>query len=182
MFWDSYEIDHLQEAVLGIDPGNTHSGWALYLDGELVDFCKSENEDLLNALEESALPAGKRSVSGLFAPPRVAIEMVASYGMAVGATVFDTCVWIGRFQQALHWNGIDSELVFRRDVKLHHCGQARAKDSNIRQALIDRFGAGASNGGKGTKANPGFFYGMTADCWQAAALAVYIADRDNGNV
>lgn len=32
------------------------------------------------------------------------------------------------------------------------------------------------NHGKGTKANPGWFYGFRADVWQAHALAVYAAD------
>ena len=33
------------------------------------------------------------------------------------------------------------------------------------------------NHGKGTKAQPGWFYGFSADVWQAAALAVYAADK-----
>ena len=54
--------------------------------------------------------------------------------------------WIGRF--ADRWetgprlvSDIPARrpamLVYRRDVKLHLCGQARAKDANVRQALID---------------------------------------------
>ena len=35
------------------------------------------------------------------------------------------------------------------------------------------------NHGKGTKANPGWFYGFRADVWQAYALAVYAADNWN---
>jgi hypothetical protein len=103
----------------------------------------------------------------------VAIEMVASYGMAVGAEVFETCVWIGRFAER---SPVTPELVYRRDVKLHHCHSAKAKDANITQALIDRFAPGVPNKGKGTKAEPGWFYGFRADIWQAYALAVYVAD------
>ena len=40
----------------------------------------------------------------------------------------------------------------------------KAKDSNIRQALIDRFGP------VGTKKNPGWFYGVSKDVWAAIAV------------
>jgi hypothetical protein len=52
----------------------------------------------------------------------------------------------------------------------------RAKDSNIRQSLVDRFAPGERNYGKGTKAKPGFFYGFAADAWQAYALGVTYLD------
>jgi hypothetical protein len=59
-----------------------------------------------------------------------------------------------------------AELVFRRDVKLHLCGSARAKDPNIRQALLDRFGP------VGTKKAPGPLYGVKSHIWSALAVAV----------
>ena len=36
--------------------------------------------------------------------------------------------------------GWDDLTQVRQEVKLHLCNSARAKDANIRQALIDRFG------------------------------------------
>lgn len=110
---------------------------------------------------------------------RLAIEMVASYGMPVGAEVFDTCVWIGRFIECwLHGRfrtpaSIPS-LIYRRDVKLHLCGNARAKDGNVRQAIIDRYGG--KQAAIGLKATPGPLYGMTGDCWQALAVAITAAE------
>ncbi len=102
----------------------------------------------------------------------VVIEKVASYGMAVGEEVFETCRQAGRFDAAA---SVSSKLpVFhipRKEVKLHLCGQNRAKDSNIIQALKDRFGD------KGTKANPGLTFGLKADMWQAFALAVTAFDN-----
>lgn len=50
------------------------------------------------------------------------------------------------------------------------CNSARAKDSNTRQALIDRFDA------PGTKKSPGRLYGVKADEWAALPLAVYFED------
>lgn len=73
------------------------------------------------------------------------IEMIASYGMPVGKEVFDTCVWIGRFVEA---SGMPTNYIYRKDEKMNICHSMRAKDSNIRQALIDRFGV------VGTKKNP----------------------------
>ena len=98
----------------------------------------------------------------------IAIEMIASYGMAVGKEVFETCVWIGRFVQAA---GVDRvRLVYRKDVKLHLCGSPRAKDANIRQALIDRWGGKAE--AVGTVKRPGPLYGVKSHAWAALAVAV----------
>ena len=76
------------------------------------------------------------------------IEMVASYGMAVGATVFETCVAIGQFKEIAMRQNIPVEFIYRKDEKMNLCHSMKAKDSNIRQALIDRFGE------VGTKKNP----------------------------
>jgi hypothetical protein len=99
--------------------------------------------------------------------------MIACYGMPVGAEVFETCVWIGRFLQ--RWEGPYS-LVYRREVKLHLCDSARAKDANVRQALIDRFGPGKQKA-IGLKASPGPLFQIKADLWAALGVAVTFADR-----
>lgn len=159
--------------LLAIDPGNTQSGYVLVdADCRPLDFGKVSNGDLANLIEWDL---GKT--------PTAVIEMVASYGMPVGAEVFETCVWIGRFVERLRmcrFDRRDPGLVYRRDVKLHLCGTARANDANIRQALVDRFAKGVPNHGKGAKSSPGWFYGFRADVWQAYALAVYAMDQRGG--
>lgn len=155
--------------VLAIDPGNVESAFAL-IDADTrrpLQVDKVDNHDVLDLLSDYHGP--------------VHIEMVASYGMPVGREVFETCVWIGRFSEAhAQVTGADAELVYRRDVKLHHCHSSKAKDSNITQALVDRFAHNEPNRGKGTKAAPGWFYGFRADIWQAYALAVQVADTLEG--
>lgn len=153
--------------ILGIDPGSTHSGIALIETGTCkpITAAKIPNAEVLYLIATTSYD-------------RLSIEMIASYGMAVGKEVFDTCVWIGRFvqQHTITGSNVDHELVYRRDVKLHHCHSSKAKDANITQALIDRFASGEPNRGKGTKAAPGWFHGFAADIWQAYALAVYTND------
>ena len=100
-----------------------------------------------------------------------AIEMVACFGMAVGREVFETCLWIGRFYERLHCT---PELVYRQQVKLHHCHSNKAKDANIRQALLDRFGG--KHVAIGNKANPGAFYGLRSHLWSCLAIATYVYD------
>jgi hypothetical protein len=164
--------------ILAIDPGNAESAWVL-IDADTrhpVAFGKQSNDDLLTDLYREQLEGCFNfHAENLH---HAAIEMVASYGMAVGADVFETCVWIGRFQEALGGSLAthDVQLVKRHPIKLHHCKSARANDSNIRQALTDRFAPGVGNYGKGNKAQPGWFYGFFKDIWQAYALAVYVAD------
>lgn len=98
------------------------------------------------------------------------IEQIASMGMAVGQEIFETCFWSGRFAQAWIRHGRRCERLKRIDVKLEICGQARAKDANVRQALIDRFG-----GRLATKAG-GQLYGVSGDAWAALAVAVAWSD------
>ncbi len=131
--------------------------------GVVTSFQKKPNILMLETLANVRNPVASH----------LAIEMIASYGMPVGKEIFETCVWIGRFVQA--WGGPFTQ-VYRRDVKLHLCGQPRAKDANIRAALIDKFGPGKGKA-IGTKKSPGPLYGMTADCW--AALGVAVTYRDS---
>lgn len=154
--------------LMAIDPGNIESAYTIiHIETRRpTRFEKIPNDDLLELL------------SNYYGP--VYIEMIASYGMPVGAEVFDTCIWIGRFSEAhAQITGTLPELVFRRAVKLHHCGSAAAKDSNIIKALVERFARGEPNLGKGTKANPGWFHGFARDVWQAYALAVHVADTES---
>jgi hypothetical protein len=154
--------------LMAIDPGNIESAWALYDTHRhrLEDFGKQANAQIRDRLR---LWRGEVD--------HVAIEMIASYGMPVGAEVFDTCVNIGRLIEA--WgNERETTLVYRREVKLHLCGQARAKDINIRAALIDRFGPGREKA-IGTKSSPGPLYRVSADVWSALAVAVTYSDAQS---
>ena len=147
--------------ILAIDPGNIESAYCI-IDRETykpVEFGKIDNYELLEKINNDNFKYYDF----------LAIEMVASYGMAVGQTVFETCVWIGRFIEACK---CDWEFIYRKDEKMNLCNSMRAKDSNIRQALIDRFGV------VGTKKNKGWFYGFKADIWSAYAVGVTYLDKE----
>lgn len=101
-------------------------------------FEKLKNEELIKLIVEN-------KDSSFFRFSEIVIEMIASYGMPVGKEVFDTCVWIGKFAEA---SGMKESYIYRKDEKMNICHSMKAKDSNIRQALIDRFGV------VGTKKNP----------------------------
>lgn len=150
--------------ILAIDPGPAESAWLIYDPSTRRPRAASK---VPNAALLSELPALAGSAdTGL--RRGVAIEMIASYGMAVGREVFETCLWIGRFMQAVSPEAV--RLVYRQEVKLHLCRSARAKDANIRQALIDSIGP------RGTKKEPGPTYGLSGDCWSALGVAVTAAE------
>ena len=160
--------------LLAIDPGNTESGWCV-IDADTrrpIEFGKWSNHDLIRGIRDGLFEQCDGAV----------IEQIGHYGtgMPAGRTVFDTCVWIGRFVEAIRLTADappEPSLTLRPTVKAHHCGSAKAKDGNVAQALADRFAPGQPNRGKGTKAAPGWFHGFAADVWQAYALAVYAADQ-----
>tara|TARA_R100000008_G_scaffold67928_1_gene45065 strand:+ start:8947 stop:9426 length:480 start_codon:yes stop_codon:yes gene_type:complete len=145
--------------VLAVDPGNSKSGWVIYdaVADSIVSAGIDSNEDLLVRI--------RQNTGGC---DQLVLEMIASYGMPVGREVFETCVWIGRFWEAFPGQ---RDLIYRKDVKLCVCGSPRAKDSNIRQALIDRFGPGRELA-IGKKNSPGPLYGFKRDMWAALGVAV----------
>ena len=158
-----------EETILAIDPGTVQSAWLLFADGRPVDFGIWPNAALLDALRSGAPTA---SGDGQFFEPDVAvIEQVASYGMPVGAEVFETVRWSGRFEEALHPTPVVQ--LTRKTIVLHLCNSPRATDSNVRRALMDKFGGDASIG---LKRSPGPLYGFHTDLWAALAVAVAYAE------
>lgn len=149
--------------VFAIDPGPHQSAYVQWnsreseAGGKIHEVDIIQNSELIRLLNEN------------IAADVFAIEMVACYGMAVGRDVFETCVWIGRFTEHCQR---DPLMVYRRDVKMHHCGSMKAKDTNIRQALIDKYGA------PGTKKAPGLTYGLKSHLWSAFAIATFISETN----
>ena len=141
--------------VFAIDPGFTESGWLLCESHpfRILDLGITSNADVLRRCE-------RRSNFDV-----VVIEHIAMGGMIAGQETFDTCFEAGRFAQAAR----RFVLLKRMAVKMHLCGDSRAKDANIRQALLDRFGGSKA---KGTKKAPGPLHGVKDHVWSALALAV----------
>ena len=146
-----------QSVVFGVDPGTIESGWVLWDGQRVLDCGIDDNEVFLEKLRGYAEKPGVP----LF------IEMIASYGMPVGKETFETVLWIGRFVEVWSILGYPWELCYRMEVKAHHCHSPKAKDSNISQALRDKYGT------TGTKKHPGPLYGVRKHIWSALAIAAY---------
>ena len=165
--------------ILAIDPGNEYSAYVEYDTdtGYIGEFAKAKNAYVMGRMWKFRQECCA-----------MAIEMPACYGMAVGTTVFETCRWVGVFQQKFRCrDGLPTYLVYRKaqnkehgidSVCMHICKNNRAKDSNVRQAIIDRYPA--TGGGKtpqiGTKAQPGPLYGVSKDVWAALAVAITFSE------
>jgi hypothetical protein len=161
-----------ERLVWGIDPGPQTSALVLYhADARWVRYARAScrNEALVNLL----VTVTAREPGAEHAP--VVCEQIVSYGMPVGVEVFGTVWWMGRWHEDLASCNVHLSYVSRRDVKVGLCGSARAKDANVRQALLD------AHGGKvaalGTKRTPGPLYGVSSHAWSALAVAVAVAER-----
>lgn len=148
--------------ILGIDPGPNQSAYVIW---------NQESETIYShgILENAELRHKLKNIDQecLSQPIIPAIEMVQSFGMAVGKEIFETVLFIGRVVEIFAGN---VHLVYRLDIKSHFCHTAKAKDGNIRQALIDRFGK------PGIKRAPGKLYKIHDDEWSALAVSVFYAD------
>lgn len=148
--------------ILAIDPGNIESAFVIVENdlSKVIEKGKVDNDLLLNLI-------AFWSNNEEYKIDYVAIEGIQSYGMAVGKSVFETCYYIGRLIESTKRDLIRNPvMIYRMEEKMCLCHSTKAKDSNIRQALIDRFGE------VGTKKNQGYFYGFKKDIWSAMAVAV----------
>ena len=145
--------------VVGIDPGPVESAYVVWDAGAkaIINYGDQENRYMIHAIEECTRLGY-----------RVAIEQMRGFGILASNPLFDTCVWVGRFVQA--WGEEVCELVPRKTVVTHLCGNARAGDKFVREALIARIGP------QGTKREPGPTYGIAGHKWPALAVAITYAD------
>jgi hypothetical protein len=152
--------------IRAIDPGPVESAYVDWDGKKILNFGKFDNYRLPDD-------------DGVgYKPKAIFIEFIASYGMPVGAEVFETAFWVGRFWERYVSGGYECNKVYRKNIKLHICGSPQAKDSNIITAIVDRFDPLRKYGkyGKGTDKNKGPFFGFSKDVWQAFAVALYALD------
>ena len=150
--------------VLGLDPGPEESALVQWDGSQVLSAYFQPNDFVLDRLKDFRYCAEKVPVMARL----LVIEKIASFGMPVGAEVFETVYWSGRFAEAY---GVERvHRITRIEVKSHICHSARAKDGNIRAALIDRLGK------VGTKKTPGPLYGISGDLWSALAVAITFLD------
>lgn len=147
-----------------MDTGTTESGIVVYdAKTHTLPFIGIlDNEEILVKIDELSFDVAS-------------LEMVASYGMPVGATTFETVYWIGRFTERVEARGKKSFRYYKKiDINPAICFNSKAKDKNIRMAILEMFPQ--TGGGKepaiGTKKQPGVLYGMKSHMFPALAVAL----------
>jgi len=141
--------------ILAIDPGSNLSAYVVYDGTKIHKHGIIENLKLEKLIENLKIDF-------------VLVEMFQNYGTKAnaGASVFNACRWIGRFEKTSLTKGVGFLLVFRKTIVSHHCGLATANDSKVREAILKKYP-------KGTKKKPLVTYGLIKDEWQAFALASF---------
>jgi hypothetical protein len=151
--------------IIAIDPGTHQSAWIMFEPNPFILL----NVDIADNYEIEGMLRVVRA-------DHLVIEMVASFGKPVGAEVFETCVWIGRFIGAVT---CAHTLITRPQIKKHLCHSFfKVTDGAIRQRVIDLFGGKEKAIGK--KKSPGPLYGIKGDEWQAVALGLVWYSMQNG--
>jgi hypothetical protein len=173
--------------ILSIDPGSKESAMITLVAGEPERWQKWNNCILIDFLRMPPL-----SIDHLV------IESMVSYGQVVGDDVFETCRWIGRFEEVWLSRGGSVSFLRRAEVKKHVAESASAKDSGVRESLIRRWGGQevAIGGavcracnrkkrampgcmkclGTGDATPKGPLHGIASDVWSALAIAVTYHD------
>lgn len=146
--------------ILSLDVGTIESAYCIMNcdNYKPLKFGKINNEDLLTIVKNEKYD-------------KLVYEEFQSYGMPIGESTIKSITWNGRYIQSALDKGIPVYPIYRKEEKINICGTMKAKDSNIRQALIDRFGE------VGVKKNPGWFYGFKKDIWAAYAVGITWIDK-----
>lgn len=148
--------------IFSVDPGTTDSGWVIWSTNshKIIDKGNTDNVALLSMLRNQKIKAHV-----------MVIEAIVGYGMRVGQTTFDTCKWMGKFEEAWEENyGAEYFEITRKEVKEHICHNHAANDAAINEALNDRFGG--KKAANGDKKNPGPLHGVVSHMRSALAIAI----------
>lgn len=170
-------MKRLFQYIIAIDPGTKMSGVCLMRceDYKPLWVAKVENEKVL---EKTLQAMYDNDPVSDYTAYRLVIERMHN-PMSADSNVFLTCEWIGRFD--VLFNNIlkiPTSYLFRHEEYKNLCANLYSRnDKGIRSALVDRFAYGIPNYGKGNKAQPGWFYGFSADTWSAYAIAVTEMDK-----
>ncbi len=150
--------------IIAIDPGTTESAILIWRDGGVDPNSKFMPNHEIEALLTAA--SGLKDMD-------LVIEGMQGYGKPVGKETFETCIWIGRFIRSWLILNASYHLMYRPKIKTILCGTVKAKDKDVRAALISMFPA--TGGGTapqiGTKELPGPLYNVTGHLWSALSLA-----------
>lgn len=169
----------LNKVILAIDPGNESTAFVVWNGKQIITKDKLPNKDF-----KALLDTGHTM---LWEIDEVCIETISSYGMAVGQTSFDTCIWIGIYKECLEKRGLQVKLIFRGSVKMHHCHSLTGvNDAAINTVLKKKYGE------DNTIKTPNEVYwnesvknfggakSMNGDIWAAFALATfYLEPKDS---
>ena len=158
--------------ILAIDPGTTRSGLVVVERGLVEVAAKVDNEIALNyARSYSNGSALETSI--------VCIERFEARGMPMSDDSVETVLFTGQLIEAVTCTKFAQLALLKRSkIKIALCGTARAKDANVRAALIDIWGDSIRKRKKdGTLSENQFT--IVSDAWAALAVATVYMQEHN---
>ena len=171
--------------IAGIDPGPERSALVEY-DCErnaVLRHVEAANDTILDILllkaEPQVEPTWACQTAVMFDGwpmfSTVVIEVPTSFGLRAGKDVFRTAFWSGRFFGEISRH-IDCKTLGRKDIVQHLCGNRTSGDTDVRRAIMFRWGTDAKKV-FGTPKEPGPLHGIVGHKMAALAVAVVWAEK-----
>jgi len=167
--------------ILAIDPGQTESAYVCW-DTKRHDFVGDlgMGDEAGSPIKSMGIVANKNEIFNVISRTiinidirLIAVEMMQSYGHAVGRSVFETVLMIGCMKECAFYEAaiipitnIEFKLYTRTVIK-GALGGCRT-DTDVRQAIRQRYGESR----KGEKLE-----GVRRDIWSALALAIALEEN-----